>query len=98
MSVSLLNAMSLIRYVNLIWLADKYKRPTNAGLYLTFSHSSTIALFTYQLGKDGLDNLGKINIQTEHKTIPNVSFVVSLNIYIMVVSELFKYRYIAIIK
>ena len=26
-----------------------------------------------------MDKLGKINIQTEHKTIPNVSFVVSLN-------------------
>ena len=73
-------------------------KPFQFFIYLTFSHSSTIALFTYQLGKDGLDNLGKINIQTEHKTIPNVSFIVSLNIYIMVVSELFKYRYIAIIK
>ena len=73
-------------------------KPFQLFIYLTFSHSSTIALFTYQLGKDGLDNLGKINIQTEHKTIPNVSFIVSLNIYIIVVSELFTYRYIAIIK
>ena len=42
-------------------------------------------------------NQGRINIHIEHKTKPNDSLVVSSNICIIAVSELLKYRYIAVI-
>ena len=59
------------------------------GNHLTFSNDIVPA---------PLINQGRINIQIEHNIKPNDSLDISSNIYIIDVSELLEYKYIAIIK